>query len=105
MARRWVVLFISILGIKLALAKRKAVELAIQVRRAEEEKKRVEEAIKLNENSDIRQVIQEEIKTCQKEVLRLKARMAKRQSIQKEIADQLKSITSWDDIIIIENRS
>ena len=98
------VIFISILGIKLAWAKRVAVKLAIQVRRVEEEKKRVEEDAKLSENSVVRQAAQEKITTCTKEVLKLKAQIAKRYSEQKEMADQLKSITSWDDIVVVNIR-
>lgn len=98
------VLVVSILGIKLAWAKRKAAELAVQVRRAEEEKKRAEENAKLAENSTTRQAAQEEIKALSKDVLGLKARMAKRHSEQKELAEQLKPVTSWDDIVVVDGR-
>ena len=76
----------------------------MQVRRAEEEKKRAEESAKLAENSTARQAAQEEIKALSKDVLGLKARIARRHAEQKEMAAQLKPVTSWDDIMVVDGR-
>lgn len=99
-----VVLIVSLMGIKLALAKRQAAKLAVQVRRAEEEKKRVKEKLKLSENSTERQTAQEEIKALGKEVLGLKARIATRQAAHRRHVDDLKGLTSWDDVVVLDSR-
>ena len=98
------VLVISILGFKLAWAKRKAAELAVKVRRAEEEKTRAEENVKLGENATARQAANEEVKARSLEVLGLKARIAKRHTEQKAMVEQLSPITSWDDINVVDGR-
>ena len=98
------VIFISILGIKLAWAKRKAAELAIQVRRAEEEKKRAKENVRLGDNATARQAASEEAKAREKEILSLKARLAKRQSDKDVMAEELKAVTDWDDIKVVDGR-
>ena len=95
---------ISIIGIKLVLAKRKAVELAAKIRKAEEEKKQAEENVKLSENDTARQTAREEVKAFSKEVLGLKAQMAKRQVDHEKSVEELQGITSWDDIIVVDGR-
>lgn len=99
-----VTLIISFMGIKLALAKRKAAQLAVQVRRSEEEKKRIKEEMQLAENSEKRQAAQEEIQELTKEILGLKAQIAKRQAAHLEYVDGLKGVTSWDDIVVVDSR-
>jgi hypothetical protein len=100
-----VVLIISLMGIKLALAKRQAAKLAVQVRRTEEEKKRVKEKLELSNNSTERQAAQEEIQALGKEVLGLKAKIVLRQSEHRKNVDELKGLTSWDDIVIVDGRN
>lgn len=99
------VVVISIMGFQLAFAKRRAAELTVKIRRAEEEKKRAEENVKLGENSTARQVAQEEVQARGKEVLGLKAKLARRHQEHKRALGKLKGITSWDDIVIIDGRS
>lgn len=95
---------ISIIGIKLVLAKRRAAELAAKIRKAEEEKKQAEENIKLANNTTARQAAQEEVKALSKEILGLKAVMAKRETAHKENVKELEGITSWDDFIVVDGR-
>ena len=99
-----VVLIVSLMGIKLALAKREAAKLAVQVRRAEEEKKRVKEKIELSNNSTERQTAQEEIKALTKEIFNIKARIATRHASHRRRVDELKGLTSWDDVIVLDSR-
>jgi uncharacterized protein HemX len=99
------VLVVSVLGIKLAWAKRKAAELAVQVRRAEEEKKRAEENAKMAENSAARQTAQQEADALGKDIDNLKSQIAQRHEEQKELVSQLNPVTSWDDIVVIDGRN
>jgi len=99
-----VVLVVSIMGIKLALAKRKAAKLAAQIRKSEEEKIQAQENLKLASNTTARQTAREEIAALTKETLGLKARMARRQAAHEESIKELEGITSWDDIEIVDAR-
>ena len=99
------VLIISLMGIKLALAKRQAAKLAVQVRRAEEERKRLKEKIELSDNATERQASHEEVKALTKEILGLNARIAKRQSDHLKSVSQLQAITSWDDVVVVDSRN
>lgn len=98
-----VVLIISFMGIKLAWAKRKAAELAVQVRRAEEEKKRAKEDLELANNSAEREAAQGEIEALTVEVLELKKEIADRQVQHTKDMKQLEGVTSWDDVIVVDS--
>jgi len=99
-----VVLIVSIMGIKLALAKRKAAKLAAQIRKSEEEKVQAQENLELADNATARQTAREEIKALTKESLGLKAKMAKRQLEHEKSVKELQGITSWDDIVVVDGR-
>jgi len=99
-----VVLIVSFIGIKMALAKRKAAELAYKIRKIEEEKAQAEEKVKLGKNSTARLAAKDEVKALQREILGLKAKMAMRAANHTEAVDKLRSITSWDDIEIVDAR-
>jgi len=99
-----VVLLISVFGIRMALAKRKAAQLAAKIRKIEEEKEQAKEKEKLAENSAARQTAKEEVAALGKEVLGLKAKIASRHAEHKKDVEELKSVTSWDDILIVDAR-
>jgi len=98
------VVIVSIIGIKLAFAKRKAAELASKLRKAEEEKAQAVENAKLAENSNARQTSWEEIKALDIEIQELHKQIDARRLAHEETAKELKSITSWDDIKIVDGR-
>jgi uncharacterized protein YxeA len=93
-----VVIVLAIVGVKMALAKRKAAELAFKIRKAEEKKKQAEEDSKLRQNSEDKQAAWEEVRTLSKEVLSLKAQMAVRSEKHKKHIADLEAVTSWDEI-------
>jgi len=98
------VLVISIFGIRMAFAKRKAAELAAKIRKIEEEREQAKEKEKLAENSAARLAARDEVKALGKEILGLKAKMAHRQSAHEKEVEKLRSVTSWDDIVIVDAR-
>jgi uncharacterized protein YxeA len=98
------VLVLAVVGIKMAFAKRRAAELAYKIRKAEEEKAQAEEDVKLGENSEARYVANEEVKARQREILNLKAKMALRTAAHKNEVKKLESVTSWDDIEVVDAR-
>lgn len=100
----FVVLLISIFGIRMALAKRKAAQLAAKVRKIEEEREQAKEKEKLADNSTARQAARDEVAALGKEILQLKAKMARRHTDHKKDVEELKSVTSWDDILIVDAR-
>jgi hypothetical protein len=99
------VLFVSILGIQLALSKRKAAKLAAEVRQLEEEKTRLQEEAKLISNEEIRTAAYEAVRGYTQEILDLKARLALREKRHVDAAKGLQSITSWDDIVVVGRRA
>jgi septal ring-binding cell division protein DamX len=99
-----VVLVVSLMGIRMALAKRKAAKLAFKIRKAEEAKAQAEENEKLAENANARAAARSEMKTLQREILSLKAKMVKRTVEHQKEVDQLRAVTSWDDIEVIDAR-
>ena len=100
----FMVLVLSIFGIRMALAKRKAAQLAAKIRKIEEEREQAKEKVKLADNSTARQTARDEATALGKEILGLKARMAKRHSEHREEVKELESVTSWDDIVIVDAR-
>ncbi len=101
----FVVLVISVFGIRMALAKRRAAQLTAKIRKIEEEKEQAKEKEKLAENSTARQAAREEVSALGKEILKLKARIAKRHVDHEKDVEELKSVTSWDDILIVDRRA
>jgi signal transduction histidine kinase len=97
------VLVVAVMGVKLAWTKRKAAELAVKVRRAEEEKERAKENIELSVNAAEREASQEEVKALGKEILDLKAKIADRQTQHTKDMKQLEGVTSWDDVIVVDS--
>jgi len=95
-----IVIIFSVMGIRMAMAKRKAAELASKLRKAEEEKVQAAEAAKMIGNADDRKAAFEAIKVLNKDVLSLKAKMVKRSVDHHALLEDLKSVTSWDDLII-----
>lgn len=100
----FMVLVLSVFGIRMALAKRKAAQLAAKVRKIEEEREQARENEKLADNSTARQTAKEEVAALGKEILQLKARMARRHTEHRKDVEELKSVTSWDDIMIVDAR-
>lgn len=98
------VLIVSVIGIKLAFAKRKAAELASKLRKAEEEKAQAIENEKLAENSNARQTARDEVKALDDEIRELTDQMEARKVKHEETVKELQGITSWDDIEIVDGR-
>jgi len=95
----FMVLVLSVFGIRMAFAKRKAAQLAAKIRKIEEEREQVKEKVKLAENSTARQTAKEEVTALSKEILSLNARMVQRHVEHQKDVEELRSVTSWDDII------
>jgi len=99
-----VVIIISIMGIRLALAKRKAAQLAWKLAKVEEENETAKENERLAESSLARQTARLEQEALKREAEQLRAKIEDRRKAAAEEAEQLKSITSWDDIKVVDAR-
>ena len=98
------IIAVSVLGIQLVLAKRKAALLASQLRAAEEAKKRAEEAAKLADNDEKRKAAQQEIKQLEEKAAQIRAELNSKKTEHANYVADLGSITSWDDFTVVDGR-
>jgi len=98
------VIILSILGIKLALTKRKAADLARRLREQEELNIVAKENEKLSTSEEERASTQEVIKEIEIEVAGLKDEITASKVTHEEYVKELQAISSWDDIVVIDAR-
>jgi hypothetical protein len=98
------VLVLSVLGIKLALTKRKAAQLASDLRKAQEAQKEAEENAKLAADTAAQQDAQQVIMDSQAKVEAIQSDLDARKIDHDAYVKELQSVTSWDDIVVVDNR-
>lgn len=98
------ILILSILGIKLALAKRKAAQLAAELKQAQEGEKEAKENADLAANEEARKDAEEIIKDAQSKVTTLQNDLVTQKTNHDECVKELQSITSWDSITVVDKR-
>jgi hypothetical protein len=99
------VVILSVVGIKLALTKRKAAELARKLREQEEVAKASKEDEKLASNEEVRLEAEKVTQEAQQQVQGFKDELAARKVSHEEYVRELQSITSWDDVVVVDARS
>jgi len=99
------VIILAVLGIKMALTKRAAAETARKLRKQLEDERQARENAKLAENDEARREAQEVIADAVARVAGLKQEMAVRQVAHEEYVKELQSISSWDDIVVVDRRN
>jgi len=98
------VIVLAVLGIKLALTKRKAAQLASDLRRAQEEKIAAEENAKLAANEMMRKDAEEMIKDAQARAETLNNELDAHKVTHDEYVKQLQSISSWEELVVVDGR-
>jgi glucose-6-phosphate-specific signal transduction histidine kinase len=98
------VIILSILGIKLALTKRRAAELARKLREQEEAAKQAKENEAMAGNEEARKDAQEVIKDVEARVAAIQSDMDARRVAHEEYVKELKSISDWDQIVVVDAR-
>ena len=98
------VLILSVLGIKLALTKRAAAETAKKLREQLEAERQARENEKLAVNEEVRKDALEIVKDAEAKVTALQNEMDARRVVHEEYVKELQSISSWDEIIVIDAR-
>lgn len=98
------VLILSFLGIKLALAKRKAAELAAQLRLQQEVAKAAKEDEKMAHNAEEREYAQGVIKETNETIVALQDEIYQRKIEHDDYVRELESVSSWDDIIVVDSK-
>lgn len=95
-----VAIVISVLIIFLIMHKRKAARLAALVKKMEEDKKRLEEDMKLETESDKQAIIGHAIKKLDDEIKVNKETIAALNEKKDKFNKDMESVTSWDDLEI-----
>jgi len=98
------VIVLSILGIKLALTKRKAADLARRLREQEEMNVVAKENEKLATSAEERAGTIEVIKEIETEIAGLKDEITASKITHEEYVKELQSVSSWDDIVVVDAR-
>jgi len=98
------VLVFSILGIKLALARRQAAELAAKLRKAEEVAKQEQEKVQLANNALDRETAQLAADAAQLQVEDLHQLLEAQRLAHEEKVREIKGVTSWDNLVIVDKR-
>jgi septal ring factor EnvC (AmiA/AmiB activator) len=99
------VIVLSILGIKLALTKRKAADLARKLREQEELNTVAKENEKLADSAESRADAQAVIKELETEISGLKDEITASKVTHEEYVKELQSVSSWDDIVVVDART
>lgn len=98
------VLGFSILGWFLVRARREAARLAYELRKKEEEQKRAAEDHKLAKNGQERNEAHKKVKLLQGEIDELKKKLEAQKAAHAERTKTLEKITSWDDLVVVDQR-
>ena len=98
------VIVFSVAGIKLALARRQAADLAAKLRKSEEDAKQAQENAKLAANQLDRETAQtiSDAATLQVEALH-KSLEEQRQAHEARVKD-IKAVTDWDSLVVVDGR-
>lgn len=99
------VIAISILGIRLAMAKRKAAELASKARRAEEAQIQANEKKGMAKNKEERLAAKAEFKAASAKAKKIKQEVAKTRARHNTLVKDMTAVTSWDDVQVVDRRS
>lgn len=99
-----VVLIVSVLGIMLVLARRKAARLAAQVRKLEEEKLQLKENQLLEENEEKRAKGEAIIKATEEKIAKTEEALEEVNALGRARAESLASVTTWDDLTVVDKR-
>lgn len=98
------VIVLSIVGIQLALTKRKAAQLASDLRKAQEAQKEAEENAKLAADAAAQKDAQQVIADAQAKVTALQADLDSRKIDHDSYVKELQSVISWDDVVVVDAR-
>jgi uncharacterized protein HemX len=98
------VIILAVLGIKMALTKRAAAETARKLRKQLEDERQAKENAKLADNETARRDAQEVIKDIETQITELKSEMGARQVMHEEYVKELSSISSWDQLVVVDAR-
>jgi len=98
------VIVASIFGIQMALQKRKAAELVAKYREELEKERQARENEKLAQNDVERAAAKKAIEEAQKNYESLTKSVDDLAKAHEEKVKELSSITSWDDIVVIDSR-
>jgi len=92
------VIGISIVGWLLVRARRRAAQLAYELRKKEEEQKRAAEEHKLAENAKARNDAHKKVKKLDGDIQKLKKKLVTEKALQETRAKALQDATSWKDL-------
>jgi len=99
-----IVIGLAIMGWLMVSARRKAAELAYELRKKEEEQKEAAENHTLQTDQDVRDAAQARIKDLGDDIAQLKKELKDREDEAVARAATFAKIASWDDIIIVDKR-
>jgi uncharacterized protein HemX len=99
-----IVIAFAVLGIQLVLAKRRAAELAAELRRAQEGQKQALENAKLADNEEKRKAAQAEAKRLEEKAAQLKAEIDSMKADHASYVADLGSVTGWDNLNVVDGR-
>jgi hypothetical protein len=98
------IILLSVLGIKLALTKRKAAELASELRSVKEKETEAAENAKMAQNEIERTNAAETVKDAQLHIDEIKEGLQQAQAEHQQYVKELQSVTNWDQINIVDGR-
>lgn len=99
-----VIVGFAVLGIMLVMSRRKAAQLASQVRQLEEGKLKAKEEGQFAINDKEREDAKANIAAMQTKIEGLTAELQSLQVTNKERVDALAKITNWDDLVVVDRR-
>ena len=85
-------------------AKRRAAQLEYELRKKEEEQKRLAEQAQLEQDATKRAAAEDEIDTLTVDIQGLKEKLEANELAAQERAKALAQATSWDDLVIVDKR-
>ena len=94
----------GVMGLMLALSRRKVVLLESELRKQAEAKVKAEEETTLAYNDGLREAAQEEIKSIESQVKEIKKEIISREADYIGYATDLDRVVSWDQIVIVDSR-
>lgn len=100
-----VVLVLAIMGIQLALAKRKAAKLASKLRLEEEARATAKEEVARADSDAKKEAAKKEAAAADKRIQATSLELLDLQSKHQERLKTLSAVTSWDDITVSDKRS
>ena len=99
-----VVILFAVVGFMAVRAKRRAAQLEYELRKKEEEQKRLAEQAQLEQDATKRAAAEDEIDTLTVDIQGLKEKLEANELAAQERAKALAQATSWDDLVIVDKR-